>query len=162
MVYCEIRIRNLTLPISLRGATEMHMKDSELNAIFPAHPKYHGAEWYDWFYVDYSEDENSTTHYPSLILGYINLPALGDNDTMEELAIVRTSTRPVPWEDVTKNFVQEFNLSLDLDKCHVAVPLESIVYPLTVFHDHGGRIFITLLKRCWSKYFTDQIGWNRT
>ena len=105
------------------------------------------------------------THYPSLVLGFINLPEHSDTHTIEELAAVCTSINPVAWEDVEKNFVHKFRLSSDLTKCHAAVPIESIVYPLIVFHDHGGnknKFFITLPKRLWAKYFSDQIRWRTT
>ena len=163
VVYREIRERDLSLPISLKGYTEMHMKDDERSDIFRAHPKYLGTERYDWGFVDYSVDEDVRSHYPALVLGFINLPEHSDSDTMEELAVVRTSINPVAWGDVEKDFVHEFMLSSDLTQCHVAVPIQAIVYPLIVFHDHGGnknKFFITLPKRSWAKYFSDQIRWR--
>ena len=48
IVYQEIRERDIPLPISLRGYTEMHMKDDAQDNIFRAHPQYRGLPWYDW------------------------------------------------------------------------------------------------------------------
>ena len=160
IVYREIREREIPLPISLRGYTEMHMKDDAQDNMFCAHPKHHGSRGHDWGYID-SFTPSEDMYYPSLILGFVTLPLKNDLSILENYAAVRTSIRPVPWEQVEKNFVQEFKLSTDVHDDHVLVPLESIVYPLIVFHDHGGTsnsFFVTLPKRCWGKYFSDQIN----
>ena len=64
-----------------------------------------------------------------------------------DYAVLQTSVKPMKWEDLETNFIDEFTLSEDFDKCHVLLEMTLIIHPLGVFHDHGGdcRKFFAVL-----------------
>ena len=69
------------------------------------------------------------------------------------------------WEDLETNFIEEFTLSEDFDKCHVLLEMTLIIHPLGVFHDHGGdcqKFFAVLPKTNWACYFGDKIKCSYT
>ena len=100
-------------------------------------------------------DNDCFVHYPSLILGFIQLP----ND--EEIsAVIRTSIKPLTWSNVTKGFISSFMLRENFVKNRVLVPTSVVVKPLFVFDDYEGdhrRKFCSLPKRNWARYFGDKI-----
>ena len=94
-------------------------------------------------------------YYPSLILGYIQF--VGDD---EYYAVIRTSTKDLPWDVRTGEFISTFSLSTNFQNNYVLAPLSSIVHPLYVFRDYGGivtKFFCALPKRNWAQYFDDRI-----
>ena len=90
-----------------------------------------------------------------LILGFIQF--VGDE---EYHAVIRTSTKDLPWESRTREFISTFSLSTNFQKNYVLAPLSSIVHPLYAFRDYGGvstKYFCTLPKRNWAQYFDEKI-----
>jgi hypothetical protein len=127
-------------------------------SIFYAHPFYKGHDWYDWAMVHFEEIDkfgNSfDSLYPSRLLGFISI----NNDERE--AVVQCSLKPLSWDEVEKNFIQEIQLGTDFDVSFVTVPIESIVHPLCVFLDIGGSLqkyVLVLPSRNWSRFFGNQI-----
>jgi hypothetical protein len=45
-------------------------------------------------------------------------------------AVVQCSLKPLSWDDVEKNFIQEIQSGTNFDVSFVTVPIESIVHPL--------------------------------
>ncbi len=60
--------------------------------------------------------------YPSRLLGFISING-------EPEAVVQCSLKPLSWDEVGKNFIQEIQLGTDFDVYFVTVPLQSIVHP---------------------------------
>ena len=78
----------------------------------------------------------------------------------EREAVVQCSLKPLSWDKVEKNFIQEIQLGTKFDVSFVTVPIESIVHPLCVFPDIGGSLqkhFVVLPSRNWSRFFGNQI-----
>ena len=126
-------------------------------SIFYAYPFYKGHDWYDWAMVHFEEKDkfgNSfDSLYPSRLLGFISING-------EREAVVQCSLKPLSWDEVEKNFIQEIQLGTDFDVSFVTVPLQSIVHPLCVFPDIGGSLqkhFVVLPSRNWSCFFGNQI-----
>ena len=165
IIYDEVRSRKLTLPYMLTGFTEMKSKrlSGVTKTIYRASPYYKGKSWYDWAFVLYREKVSGRvqdTHYPSLILGYIDLPNQNGTGGTSSFAAVRSSIKPVKWETIKKEFVHEFKLSRDYKKNHTLVPVSSIDHPIIVVSDHEGppdKFFAVLPKRNWSDYFSNLI-----
>ena len=143
----------------LIGFTEMRTERDGMKCTFHANPWYNGGPWYDWAYVQYLEKTSGgneiTRYYPSLVLGFIQF------DVDEEChAVIRTSTKNLPWDVREKEFVSSFSLSTDFKKHYELAPLSSIVHPIYAFKDYGGMstdYFCTLPKRNWAQYFDDKI-----
>ena len=145
--------------IIVLGYTKANLKliADEERSIFYAHPFYKGHDWYDWAMVHFEEIDkfgNSfDSLYPSRLLGFISI-----NDERE--AVVQCSLKPLSWDEVEKNFIQEIQLGTNFDVSFVTVPIESIVHPLCVFPDIGGSLqkhFVVLPSRNWSRFFGNQI-----
>ncbi len=168
VVYREVAVRvsegKMNLPCTVEGFTEMSTlgtdeeDGSDVNTIYYAHPNFQGKPWYDWGYVQYEVGDDDQAYFPSLIMGYINLPGAFNIGT--DFAVVRTSINPVSWDDIKRNFIHPFNVSVNFKENYVLVPIEAIVHPLLVFPDYGGvenAYFISLPKRNWARYFGDKI-----
>lgn len=126
-------------------------------SIFYAHPFYKGHDWYDWAMVHFEEKDkfgNSfDSLYPSRLLGFISFNGVRE-------AVVQCSLKPLSWDEVENNFIQEIQLGTDFDVSFVTVPLQSIVHPLCVLPDIGGSLqkhFVVLPSRNWSRFFGNQI-----
>ena len=126
-------------------------------SIFYPHPCYKGHDWYDWAMVHFEENDKSgelfDSLYPSRLIGFISING-------EREAVVQCSLKPLSWDEVEKNFIQEIQLGTDFDVSFVTVPLQSIVHPLCVFPDIGGSLqkhFVVLPRRNWSRFFGNQI-----
>jgi hypothetical protein len=92
--------------------------------------------------------------YPSRLMGLISI-----NNEREE--IIQSSLKPLCWDDVEKNFIQEIQLRTDFDISFVTVPLNSIVHLLCVIPACGGqenKHFVALPKRNWSQFFRKLIN----
>lgn len=142
------------------GHTEAKIRDDGVEHTFRAHPWYRGHPWYDWGLVEYRNPgrggSSDTKTYPARIYGFAKLDGNGDEEIR---AAIRTSSRPMSWEKVKKEFIADFDLGVE-EKSYDFVPLTSIVSPLFVFRDVGGRktkCFVALPKRCWSDYFDERI-----
>jgi len=48
--------------------------------------------------------------------------------------------KPLSWDEVEKNFIQEIQLGTNFDVSFVTVPIESIVHTLCVYPDIGGSL----------------------
>ena len=166
IIYDQIRKRKIPLPVTLQGFTELKYitTSGDTEFIYRASPFYKGSSWYDWGYVHYREKigrrwENK--HFPSLILGYINFPRDDGSGTESSFAAIRTSVKPVKWNKIQENFVQEFRLSRSFTTSHTIVPISAIVHPLIVISDHDGnpdKFFVVLPKRNWADYFSNLIN----
>ncbi len=91
--------------------------------------------------------------YPSRLLGFISING-------EREAVDQCSLKPLSWDEVKKNFIEEIQLGTDFDVSFVTVPPQSIVHPLCVFPDIGGSLqkhFVVLLSRNLSCFFGNQI-----
>jgi hypothetical protein len=141
------------------GYTKANFKlfANEEQSIFYAHPFYKGHDWYDWAMVHFEEKDNLGNSfdslYPSRLLGFISING-------EREAVVQCSLKPLSWDEVEKNFIQEIQLGTKFDVSFVTVPIESIVHPLCVFPDIGGTLqkhFVVLPSRNWSRFFGKQI-----
>ena len=141
------------------GYTKANFKlfANDEQSIFYAHPFYKGHDWYDWAMVHFEEKDklgNSfDSLYPSRLLGFISING-------EREAVVQCSLKPLSWNEVEKNFIQEIQLGTKFDVSFVTVPIESIVHPLCVFPDIGGSLqkhFVVLPRRNWSRFFGNQI-----
>jgi hypothetical protein len=96
---------------------------SNEQSIFYAHPCYKGHNWYDWAIVNFEEKNNSgelfDSLYPSRLIGFISING-------EHEAVVQCSLKPLSWDDVEKNFIQEIQLGTNFDVSFVTVPIESM------------------------------------
>ncbi len=93
--------------------------------------------------------------YPSQILGFISI----SNERQE--AVIQCSLKPIYWDEVEKNFIQETQLGTDFDILFVTVAINLIVHPLCVIPDCGGQDkihFLVLPKRNWSWFFGNLIN----
>ena len=91
-----------------------------------------------------------------MILGFVKF-----TDEDEHQAIIRTSTKDLPWETRTKEFISSFLLSTNFEMNYEMVPVSSVVHPLCAFQDYGGpvnKFFTPLPKRNWAQYFDDKIN----
>jgi hypothetical protein len=70
--------------------------------------------------------------YSSQILGFISI-------NNEQEVVIQRSLKPLCWDDVEENFIQEIQLGTDFDILFVTVPINSIVHLLCVILDHGGQ-----------------------
>ncbi len=69
--------------------------------------------------------------------------------------------KPLCWDDVEKNFIQEIQLGTDFDILFVTVPINLIVHPLCDIPDCGGqdnKYFVVSPKRNWSWFFGNLIN----
>jgi hypothetical protein len=79
----------------------------------------------------------------------------------EQEAVIQCSLKPLCWDDVEKNFIQEIQLGTDFDILFVTFPIILIVHPLCVIPDCGGqdnKHFVVLPKRNWSRFFGNLIN----
>ena len=159
VIFRETRKRNLDNGCTIIGYTEMATSCDDMKCTFRAHPWYQGGPWYDWAYVQFLEQDSVGNeiiqYFPSLILGFIQF--VGDE---EYHAVIRTSTKDLPWETRTREFISTFSLSTNFEQNYELAPLSSIVHPLYAFRDYGGvsrKFFCTLPKRNWAQYFDDKI-----
>ncbi len=130
---------------------------SNEQSVFYAHPCYAGHDWYDWAMVHFEEKDKLgelfDSLYPSRLIGFISI-----NSECE--AVVQCSLKPLSWDDVEKNFIQEIQLGTNFDVSFVTFPTESIIHPLCVSPDICGSLqkhFAVLPSRNWSRFFGNQI-----
>ena len=67
-----------------------------------------------------------------------------------------TSTSPMSMDRMTTDFLSEFCMPENLDDFTYVVPINTIVNPLCVFKNYGGKnreYFCTLPQRKWGRYF---------
>jgi len=92
--------------------------------------------------------------YSSQILGFISI-------NNEQEVVIQRSLKPLCWDDVEENFIQEIQLGTDFDILFVTFPIILIVHPLCVIPDCGGqdnKHFVVLPKRNWSRFFGNLIN----
>ena len=127
--------------ITVIGYTEMKTMCDDLPCTFHASPNLQGRPWYDWAYVQYdidSDEDNcsvegdTSTYFPSMVLGFIQLPG------KDKQVVICTSTQPMPWKRLRKDFICPTTLSDNFHSSYVLAPLSSIVHPLLVFKDYGN------------------------
>ncbi len=66
------------------------------------------------------------------ILGFISI-----NNAWE--AVIKCALKPLCWDDIEKNFIQEIQLGTDFDILFVTVPINLNVHPLCAIPDCGGQ-----------------------
>lgn len=167
IIFKEIGEGKIKLPFEFTGHTELRTEDASVKTTYHAHPNFLGLPWYDWCHVAYADgdddDDDTIYYYPAKIMGFVTFPANTVNNEPREMgyAAVRTSTMPVQWEDLTREFIMPFNLSKDVNNSYVLVPFSAITQPLAVIDDYGGdnstKHFACLPRQCWSRYFGDKI-----
>ena len=167
IIFKEIGEGKIKLPFEFTGHTELRTEDASVKTTYHAHPNFLGLPWYDWCHVAYADGDddgdNTIYYYPAKIMGFVTFPANTVKNEPREVgyAAVRTSTMPVQWEDLTREFIMPFNLSKDVNNSYVLVPFSAITQPLAVIEDYGGdnstKHFACLPRQCWSRYFGDKI-----
>ncbi len=161
LVRCVHRkIRSLTTVVDkVVGYTKVVMSTSLSieGTTFYANPCFQGEEWYNFAMVHFEEMGNDgnmvENFYPSWLLGFISI-----NNEWE--VVIQCSLKPLCWDDVEKNFIQEIQLGTDFDVWFVNVPINLIVQPLCIIPDRGGqnnKHFVVLPKRNWSRFFGNLI-----
>jgi hypothetical protein len=116
LVRCVHRkIRSLTTVVdTVIGYTKAVMSTllSIERSIFYTHPCLQGEEWYNWAMVHFKEMDNDgdmiENIYPTWILEFISI-------NNEREAVIQCSLKPLFWDEVEKNFIQEIQLGTDFD-----------------------------------------------
>jgi hypothetical protein len=140
----------------INGFTSCKLKLEGREEIFRAIWSYgNDGEWYDWCLIRW---DGYNELYPAQILGFFEF---SQSDT-SVMAVVQSSpeSSPMSMERMGKDFISKFHMPDNLDECTYAVPHESIVHPLCVFKNYGGRnreYFCSLPQRKWGRYFGEQI-----
>ena len=117
---------------------------------------YQGGYWYDCCLVDFGKEGS----YAAKILGFFKVAERESNCDDGFCAVVHTLKKPVAVEEMRSSFVLPFELGDDVDVDFCVVPVYSIVQPLYVFENEGGKVgeyFCTLPRRRWARFFGDKI-----
>ena len=153
------KMRNGLTGYKIIEFTDMKIESDQSSCLYRARPCFRGNPWYDFAYVEFVEhDDNGNNYqkiYPSLILGFMQI-----NDETEPCAIVRTSTRDLPWDVQQNNFISSFLLNNNFEENYRMVPVLSIVFPMLAFQDYGGvgnNVFTSIPKSNWTEYFDNKI-----
>ena len=82
MIYSESKTRHLGRHgnFEVMGFTRLKIECDDGEFLFRAHPWYQGKPWHDWAFVKYAEEDkhgnDCSIDYPSLILGFVQLPEM--------------------------------------------------------------------------------------
>ena len=122
------------------------------------------SEWYDFGMVEFDIEGKGVSTYPSLLLGFIELPKNHPlsyhGSSNENYAIVKCATAELEWATtVEADFITKFTLC-DKDESLCIVPASAVVHPLLVFDNPGGGendYYCSLPRSNWDRYFGDKI-----
>ena len=136
-------------PSKVIGYRQILLNDDGDEVTYYAHPNTYGRPWYDWAFVYFQNNDDKEEHYPSRLLGFVDI-----GNGVE--AVVQCSKHPVQWDLVEEKFFVRFELCVNFAVSYLRVPLLSLVYPLCVIEDFGSddnMYLIVLPKRRWGRFF---------
>ena len=100
--------------VQVKGFTEMKTLDGDNAVLYRACPWYLGLEWYNFAMVEFVDEKTDVVQkYPSLLLGFIELPEghpLSIGKECTNYAVVRTANDKLECETLKEEFVSKFTL----------------------------------------------------
>ena len=164
---------------------KMKPKGYHESVLFHANEFTHGGEWYDWCMVQFDGDEDEDLEdsvCPAKILGFFKYCGAGiptphlitemgyshqhiyceglEDETV--YAVVHSAVNMLPWYTIEQEFISPFHLG-PVDSCVYIIDVDTIVDPLFVIKDYGGkgsnseRYFCSLPYEKWGRYFGDKV-----
>ena len=163
----------------------MNFADCEARVNFHASEYLMGSSWYDHAMIQFVEEGKSLTETvcPARVLGFFRYASPGvptphliedEGMTADEIAdnwsadnhvyaVVHAASAYLPWSRIENEFVSPFKFGR-ADSCIYIVKAESIIDPLFVFGNYGGKgankdkYYCVLPRRKWAQYFSSRIN----
>lgn len=162
LIFSEAAQADVCGSFSVVCYTEMKTECEGTDVTFRACPHFQGGQWFDWAFINFNEYAGKrneqvevTRSYPSVLHAFMKY-----SWSSTYHAAATTSTTPVPWDRLQRQFLTKFTLGTGKGGCSCTVPVTSVARPLMAIKDIGGEdgsYFCVLPRREWSRFFGDKI-----